>query len=149
LASLRRSIDRLIDDFDGGFFPTLRQRFFDIEPFRPGEFISAPAADLTETDKSYELSMELPGLDESNVDVTVANRLVTISGEKKEEKKEERKDYYLSERRYGSFKRSFRVPEGVDTDKIEANFVKGVLKLTLPKTPEAQQPVKKVKVKGA
>ena len=73
--------------------------------------------------------------------------LLTIKGEKKEEKEEKKKDYYLSERRYGSFQRSFRVPDGVDASKIEAKFNNGVLTVTLPKTVEAQKKQKKIEVK--
>jgi hypothetical protein len=69
--------------------------------------------------------------------------------EKKDEKEEKKKDYYLSERSYGSFQRSFQVPDGVDTDKIEATFKKGVLSVALPKSVEAQKAAKKIDVKAA
>jgi HSP20 family protein len=72
---------------------------------------------------------------------------LTIKGEKKDEKEERNKDYYLSERRYGSFQRSFSVPDGVDAEKIEAAFKNGVLTVTLPKTPEAQKKEKKIEIK--
>ena len=109
----------------------------------------APAMDLVEKEKEYEISAELPGIDEKNVEIKVANHMLTIKGEKKEEKEEKQKDYYLSERRFGSFQRSFALPEGVDADKIEANFVKGVLTVKLPKTAEAQKAEKKITVKAA
>lgn len=73
--------------------------------------------------------------------------MLTIGGEKKEEKEEKKEGYYFSERRYGSFKRAFRVPDSVDTDKIEASFDKGVLTVRLPKTPEAQQAQKTIEIK--
>ncbi len=79
---------------------------------------------------------------------SLANGALTIKGEKKEEKEEKGKDYYLSERRYGSFARSFAVPEGVDIDKIEATFSKGVLTIKMPKTAEAQKNEKKIEVKA-
>ena len=91
---------------------------------------------------------ELPGMDEKNIEVKVVNGNLTIKGEKQEEK-EEKKDYYLHERHFGSFERSFEVPDGVDADKIEASFKKGVLTVTLPKKPEAQKPEKKIEVKSA
>jgi HSP20 family protein len=69
--------------------------------------------------------------------------------EKQEEKEEKKKDYYLRERSFGSFQRAFEVPEGVDADKIEANFKKGLLTVTLPKTPEAQKAAKKIEVTAA
>lgn len=89
------------------------------------------------------------GLDEKNIEVKLANGGLTIKGEKLEEKDEKKKDYYLHERHLGSFERCFRVPEGVDTDKIEADFKKGVLTVTLPKKPEAQKSEKKIAVKAA
>jgi HSP20 family protein len=88
-------------------------------------------------------------MDEKNIEVKVTNGNLTIKGEKQEEKEEKKKDYYLHERHFGSFERSFDVPEGVDADKIEANFKKGVLTVTLPKKPEAQKPAKKIEVKAA
>ena len=94
---------------------------------------ATPAVDIAEKDKAYEITAELPGLDEKNIDVKVANGMLTIRGEKKEEKEEKKKDYYLSERRYGSFERRFQIPEGVESDKIEASFKKGILTVTLPK----------------
>jgi len=73
---------------------------------------------------------------------------MTIKGQKEENKEEKKEDFHLRERRYGSFERSLRVPDTVDTDKIAATFKKGVLTVTLPKTAEAQKPVKKIEVKG-
>ena len=104
---------------------------------------------MAEREGAYEISAELPGLDEKDVEVKLANGLLTIRGEKKEEREEKEKDYYLSERRYGAFTRSFQVPEGVDADKVEARFAKGVLTVTLPKTAEAQKQEKKIEVKAA
>ncbi|TGT07127.1 Hsp20/alpha crystallin family protein, partial [Mesorhizobium sp. M8A.F.Ca.ET.213.01.1.1] len=95
--------------------------------------------DLVEKDKEYEITVELPRIDEKNVEIKLANRILTLKGEKKEEKEEKDNDYYLSERRYGSFQRSFQLPEGVDADKIDATFAKGVLTVKLPKTAEAQK----------
>jgi len=143
--TLRREIDRLFEDFDGGFWRT---------PFRTGWNRSmtwplTPAVDFTDTEKAYEVIAELPGIDEKNVEVKVANGVLTIRGEKQEDKEEKKKDYYVRERNFGSFERAFQVPEGVDADKIEASFKKGVLTVTLPKKPEAQQAAKKIEVKAA
>ncbi len=108
-----------------------------------------PAVDVTETDKTYEITAELPGMDEKNIEVKVADGVLTIEGEKQEEKEKKEKDYYLSERSFGSFQRSFKVPNGVDTDKIDATFKNGVLKVILPKSAEAQKAEKKITVKAA
>jgi HSP20 family protein len=87
-------------------------------------------------------------MDEKNIEVKVVNGNLTIKGEKQEEKEEKKKDYYLQERHFGSFERRFQLPEGVDADKIEASFKKGVLTVTLPKKLEAQKPEKKIDVKA-
>ena len=150
--SLRREVEQLFDDFGENFgrLPT-RRSIFDIEPLwrREAAWEAAPAVDVAESEKAYEITAELPGMDEKNIEVKVANGNLTIKGEKQEEKEEKKKDYYLHERHFGSFERSFEMPEGVDADKIEANFKKGVLTVTLPKRPEAQKPAKKIEVKAA
>ena len=144
---MRREMDRLFDEFDWRPF---RRSVFDIEPLwrRELTWTATPAVDIVERDKAYEVTAELPGMDENNIEVKVASGMLTIKGEKKEEKEEKRKDYYHSERRYGSFERRFQIPEGVDTSKIEASFKKGVLTVTLPKSPEAQAAEKKITVKA-
>ncbi len=152
LTNLRREIDRLFDDFGFGSarLPTGRS-LFDIEPFWRGElsFGKAPAVDIAEREKEYEITAELPGLDENTVEVKFADGMLTIKGEKQEEKEEKKKDYYLSERRFGSFQRSFQVPEGVDPDKITATVKNGVLTVILPKSPEAQNREKKIAISKA
>ena len=150
--SLRREVDRLFEDFDGGLWRSpFRGSFFDVAPFRRGEavFGAVPAVDVSETDKAYEITAELPGIDEKNVEVKLANGLLTIKGEKQDEKEEKKKDYYMRERSFGSFERTFQVPDGVDSDKIDASFKKGVLTVTLPKSAEAQKAEKKIAVKAA
>jgi HSP20 family protein len=107
-----------------------------------------PAIDVTESDKSYEITAELPGMDEKNIEVNVISGGLTIKGEKKDEYEQKAKDCYVSERRYGSFERYLRLPDGVDAGKIEASFKNGILTVALPKTSEAQQP-KKIEVKAA
>jgi HSP20 family protein len=145
---LRREMDRLFDEFD--WRSPFRRSVFDIEPLwrRELSWATTPAVDIVEQDKAYEVTAELPGMDDKNIEVKVANGMLTIKGEKKEEKEEKRKDYYHSERRYGSFERRFQIPEGVDTGKIDASFKKGVLTVTLPKTVEAQATEKKIAVKS-
>jgi HSP20 family protein len=149
---LRREIDRLFDDFGmRSWSSPFRRSIFGVEPFcrRELSWTGAPAVDITESDKAYEVTAELPRMDEKNIAVKVVNGNLTIEGKKQEEKEEKKKDYYLHERRFGSFERSFQVPEGVDADKIEASFKKGVLTVVLPKKPEAQKPAKKIDVKAA
>ena len=100
--TLRREIDHLFDDFGVGRWRSpLRARSSETEPFWRTEisWSKAPAVDVAETDKAYEVTAELPGMDESNIEVKLADDLLTIKGEKKEEKEERKKDYYVSERR--------------------------------------------------
>ena len=108
-----------------------------------------PAVDVTDSEKMYEITAELPGMDEKSIEVRVSDGNLTIKGEKEEETEQKKKDYYMRERRFGSFERSFEVPESVDLNKIEASFKKGVLTVTLPKKVEAQKPAKKIEVKAA
>jgi HSP20 family protein len=135
--SLQREIDRLFDDFTRGFpaFST------------GGGNELLPSVDVTETDKQIEITAELPGLEEKDVQVNLADNVLTIRGEKKAEKEEKDKAYRLVERSYGSFVRSLELPEGVDANAIKASIDKGVLKVTVPKPAPAQ--VKKIDVKAA
>jgi len=149
--NLRREVDRLFEDFSGGIWRSpFGRSLFDIGPFRRAEaaFGAVPAVDVTETDKGYEITVDLPGMEEKNIDVKIANGILTVKGERQDEKEEKKKDYYLRERSFGSFERSFQVPDIVDTDKIDASFKKGVLTLVLPKSAEAQKAEKKIEVKA-
>jgi len=138
----------LFEDFAGGAWRSpFGRSFSDRHAWRA--MSTMPAVDVTETDKAFEIAAELPGMEEKNIEVSVSDGVLTIKGEKQEDKEEKKKDYYLSERTYGSFQRSFEVPKGVDLDKIEASFKKGVLTVTLPKTAEAQKAEKKIAVKSA
>jgi HSP20 family protein len=102
--------------------------------------------DVSETDKEIEISAELPGLDENDIDVSLTEDVLTIKGEKKTEKEEKKKDYYISERSHGAFRRSIPLPAGTDRDRVRATFKNGVLSITIPKTEEAQQQVRRIKV---
>jgi HSP20 family protein len=151
LESLRQEIDQLFEDFGVGTWRSpFRSSFFDMDPLRRAKaaFTGMPAVDVTETENGYEVVAELPGMNEKNIDVKVANGILTLSGQKREEKEEKKKDYYVRERRFGSFERTFQVPDGVDLDEVEASFKKGVLTVTLPKTAEAQTAEKKIAVKA-
>lgn len=149
---LRREIEQVFDNFRAGTlgFPFARRALdLDIPWPRFGALALSPAVDVAERENEYEITAELPGLDEKDIEVRLSNGNLTIKGEKKEEKEEKEKDYYLSERRYGAFTRTFRVPDGVDADKVEARFAKGVLTVKLPKTAQARSQEKKIEVKAA
>ncbi|MBX9846947.1 MAG: Hsp20/alpha crystallin family protein [Xanthobacteraceae bacterium] len=149
LEALRREIDQLFEDFG---LRSLRAPFgragIDVEPFWRGEITwgKTPAVDFVDNENSYVVTAELPGLSEADVDVKYVDGTLTIRGEKKEQKEEKKKDYYLAERRYGSFQRAFQVPNGVEADKIEAVFKNGVLTVTMPKTAEAAKNEKKIAI---
>jgi HSP20 family protein len=142
-SSFQREMNKLVDNWFGGFNPS---------PWTPLERGLAttftPCVDVSETDKEIKVSAELPGMDEKDIDVSLTRDTLTIKGEKKEEKEEKGEDYYRMERSYGSFTRSVPLTVEVDTDKVQATFKKGVLEITLPKTPEAIQETKKVAVKS-
>lgn len=151
LESLRKEIDDLFESF----LPGRRRagRLFDLAPWRglEADFPWGGAqlrVDIAEADNAIEITAELPGLDEKDIEVDLAGDILTIKGEKKAEKEERKKGYYMSERRFGSFRRSFRLPDSVDADKIAGNFEKGVLTLSLPKTAEAKKRQRKIDVKG-
>lgn len=148
LASVRRDIDRFFE----GLAPEF-PRGIDFDPFR--RLSSAfevggglvPHVEVSEEKKAYEISAELPGVEEKDVSITLQDHTLTVSGEKKSEREEEKKGYFRSERRYGSFRRSFRVPEDVDEDKISAKFDKGVMTVVLPKLAAAKPKGRQIPVK--
>ncbi|RMD60865.1 MAG: Hsp20/alpha crystallin family protein [Alphaproteobacteria bacterium] len=150
LLALREQMDRLFDDFLSDVrWPSLSRDLFSWEPFQ-STFSGTGALDVrfdvAETDEAIEVSAELPGMDEKDIEVTLADGVLTIKGEKKAESETKERDYYLKERRYGAFSRSIRVPETVDPDAITARFDKGVLTVLLPKRPEAQSRKKKIEI---
>lgn len=149
--ALRGEIDRVFESFGSGEWrlPFGGRGFdFGMPAFRQESWGMSPVVDVTEKENAFEITAELPGVKAEDVDIKVAGDRLTIKAEKKEEKEEKEKDYYLSERRYGAFTRSFTIPEGVDADKIKAEQADGVLTLTLPKTPEVKKKTKKIAVKS-
>lgn len=150
LTALRTEFDNLFDQLGRNFmqFPMWRRSPEVASPWRfeASLGMTAPAVELKEREHEFEITAELPGIEVSGVEVSVSGGVLTIKGEKKEEKETKEKNYYFSERRYGSFQRSFELPEGVDGDKISAKLEKGVLSVTLPKTKEAVQQQRKIPV---
>jgi len=142
-------MERLFDRFSRGFPFSSFGRIFDPVPrFESALDVSVPAVDATEDAQGYRISAEIPGMSEKDVTVKLTDQMITIQGEKREEKEQKEKDYHVSERRYGSFQRSFMLPDSVDRDKITATFDKGVLVLSLPKKPEAVKQQKTIEVKA-
>ena len=121
-------------------------RFFGELPSAEGSWAWSPSDDISETDGSVMVKVDLPGLDPKDIDIDITGDTLTLRGEKKteEEKKEER--YYCRERYYGSFQRSFRLSAGVQSDKVEAKFKNGILTIDIPKSEESKQ--KKIEIKS-
>ncbi|RMD87353.1 MAG: Hsp20/alpha crystallin family protein, partial [Alphaproteobacteria bacterium] len=124
--ALHREIERAFDEFwsrfegNGFGFPRV-------------EGFAVPAVDVVETDKGLEVTVDLPGLEEKDVDLALTEDTLTIRGEKKEEREEKEGNAYLRERSYGAFYRAIPLPAGIDADKAEATFRNGVLKVMLPR----------------
>ncbi|OSI78652.1 molecular chaperone Hsp20 [Bradyrhizobium canariense] len=133
--ALHREMNRLFDD---------AFRAFDIAPFKSNG-LGWPSVEVNETEKDVKVVAELPGLEEKDVNVELRNGLLTISGEKKSETED--KERRFSERYYGRFERAIPVDD-IDQDKVAASFKNGVLTVTLPKSPTAQQKVKRIAING-
>jgi len=147
-ASLRRStgffsdFERSIDDLFGRFLEG------SVMPIgiagMEGTF--SPRMDIKETKGALTVTAELPGMDQKEIDVSVHDGVLTISGEKKVGKEEKGTDYHYIERSYGCFSRSFSLPDTVETEKIGAAYKDGVLTVTLPKTAKAMEQSKKIPI---
>jgi HSP20 family protein len=147
---LHGQIDRLFDDFykDWSFGPT---RGSWLRPFGKAMDISQVdlSADIVEKDNGYEISVEMPGVDEKDTSISVTDGTITIKGEKKTEHEEKKDSYYLTERSFGSFQRSFRLPDDVADDRIDAKYAKGVLTVTMPKTKSPKAKARNIEIKPA
>jgi HSP20 family protein len=133
---MRREMDRLWDSFfEGG----LRRRVEGAEEW-------LPSLDVSETKNELVVKAEVPGMDPKDIDISLSDGMLTIKGEKKQEKEEKEADYHLVERSYGSFTRSVQLPKEVQSEKINASYKNGILKITLPKSEEAKKKEIKIKV---
>ena len=139
-------MDRLMDSyFPGGSFPGLPRMLRQGSKASEGEMV-VPQIDIAENDKAVTVTAELPGIDEDAVEVTLRDGVLTLKGEKTYEKKDEKDEIQVMERHYGSFMRSVRLPEGIDEDKVEAKYDKGILTVIASKRPEAQKTPRKIKI---
>lgn len=139
--ALRRDMNRVFEDFWSRFD----------RPFGSDGALAAagPRTDVSETDEAVQIAMELPGLEDKDIEVNLTDDVLTVRGEKKRESEHNGRGYYVSERTWGSFHRMIPLPPGVDTGKAEARFKNGVLTVTLPKTEEAKARMKRIEVKAA
>ena len=135
--SLQRQIDKVFRDF--GKLPAMFQ----------DNGGGVPAINVSETADGIEVTAELPGVAEDDVEITLSDQMLTIKGEKKFEKEEKEKDFHLVERSYGSFRRSVTLPFAAEAAKVEAAFDKGVLKIHLPRPAEIADKTAKIAIKKA
>jgi HSP20 family protein len=137
LNTLQDRVNRLFhESFSGGRDESLATSSF------------APAVDVYEDEHNVTLKIEVPGIDEKDIDVRVENNTLTVHGERKFEKEEKEENYRRVERQYGSFSRTFTLPNTVDTESVSADYEKGVLKIKLAKKAEAKPKQIKVNVGG-
>ena len=140
VSAFRSEMDRLFDDFfSASGLPSM---------LRDESGRLTPRMEIAETEQAYEVTAELPGVKESDVDVSFADGVLTISGEKKSENEAKGNGWVRSERAYGSFRRSLALPPDVDPERIDASFRDGVLKVTAAKSAEAANSPRKIPVKG-
>ena len=135
---LHQRMDDLVSEFFDGFGTGLSR-------FEPRHTM-APSVDVSETDEEVRVTADLPGMEEKDIQVSLDNDLLTIKGEKKQEQEEKKRNYYMVERSYGEFQRVIPMPASVDKDKVKAAFKKGVLTVTLPKTPELKARKKTIEI---
>ena len=136
--SLRTEMDRLFDNFFHGF---------EMERFGNASLGFQPKVNVADSEKEITVSVEIPGMDEKDIELALTKDALTIRGEKREEKEEKGKNYHRMERTYGSFSRTLPLPVEINTDKAEAAYKKGVLIITLPKTEQAVKETKKIPIK--
>lgn len=141
MQSFQHEINRMFDEFFRDPFAPLSMR----GPVTMTEFI--PRVDVVESDKDFKVTAELPGMDASDIQISLEEDDLVLSGEKKSEHEETQEGYHRLERRYGSFQRVIPLASEVDESKVEAQFKNGVLTVTLPKTPAAVKTARKIEVK--
>jgi HSP20 family protein len=144
LTRWEREMERMMDQFfDRRMRPWWPERWLSKEPMME---VGLPAIDLYEERDDVVVKAELPGMEKDNIEVNISDHILTIKGEKKKEEEIKEKNYYRSERAYGSFMRTVELPKDVHADKVRASFKNGVLEVRLPKTEEAKTREIKVKV---
>lgn len=141
---LRRDIDRVFGDFLSDWIRP--GRMLNMVDRQMGSFM--PEIDVKETDKGFQVTADLPGMDEKGLKVTFVDGSLSIKGEKREEHEEEKGNMFHSERRYGAFERVIPMSWDIDLNKAKASFKKGVLKINLPKNENARSNRKTIPVEG-
>ncbi len=122
------------DVFNRRFSDIMDEFFNDAVATRQNTF--APSIDISETEKQFIIDVEVPGINKKDIDLNIENDMLTISGERSFEKEEEGKQYHRVESHYGTFNRSFRLPDNVDSETIKATYKNGILNITVDKSEE-------------
>lgn len=139
LARMHQEMDRLFEDFFGAIA-------------RPSEegpgMVLRPSVDIAESKKAYRVSVEVPGVDESDIDLTLEDGALIISGEKRQESEDDEDGFHRVERHYGSFRRILTLPADADADNISAKFRKGVLRIRIPRVKERESGRKRIDIGG-
>lgn len=130
---LRRAMDQFFEDWFEDLEMKLPQTLIE------GRELYTPTLDLIETEKEIQVTAELPGMDEKDIQLSISKDFLTLKGEKKEKKEEKGKNFYRKERSFGCFERSIRLPMEVQSDKVKATFKKGVLTIALPKSSKVRK----------
>ena len=138
---MQSEMNRMLDDMLGTTFRRPQRQLAGVTEW-------APAVDVVTKNGDLVVRAELPGVKQEDVDITLQNNVLTISGERKAEQEEERGGYYVRERRYGSFSRSFTLPEGVDESKVHARYENGVLEVTVEGAAAVQEP-RRIQIEGS
>lgn len=148
LARFHNEIDRLFEQAFRGFGMSPFGFNHHLLPHMKDGMLK-PTLDLGATDKAYTIAVEVPGVDENDVKVEIANDTLTIRGEKKQEKEEKDRNYYRMERSYGSFQRVLSLPEDADQEGVSATFKNGVLTVTMPRKAAPQAHVRQIEIQSA
>jgi len=149
-----RPLGLLRDDIDVAFDRMFKSWPFQSRVLDAGSFADSfggdgalqPRVDVSEEDDKFEIAAEVPGVDEKDISLTIKDDLLTLKGEKKSERKEEKKNFFMKERSYGSFVRSFRLPDSVKADKVRAKFANGVVTIELPKNAKSKSKAKEKQI---
>ncbi len=139
-SAMRNELDRMFDRLERGWPSSLMRGL--------GTGTMVPDLDVHDDGKQLTIEADLPGLDDKDVTVTFANGVLSIKGERKSEREEKKTGYVMSERSYGAFERSLRLPDEIDDSRVEAHFEKGVLKIVAPRKPDAIKSERRIEIKN-
>jgi HSP20 family protein len=145
-SQIRQEIDRVFESAFSGFgFPSTGFGR-ELTPMAQRDWLK-PTLDVGASDKEYTISVELPGVDEKEIQLELSNNTLKIKGEKKQEKEEKEKNYYRMERSYGSFQRVLSLPEDADQEKINATYKNGIMEIAIPRKASQKTETKKIEIK--